>query len=208
MEGLFDSVVAKVLTGGVVAGLALVAYLSLDIYLALTGRDFGNVNVQVMYFTRNDHDHKADALHFRILGFKIPLRGIYRNRLLFWRLIYTSLAATAEKPVLHFGEYAYALLTPLRGRVLTISASMELKRAAGLPFRQTKYQMAVVYDRSEDKRNYVRRVVLVRDEDLRNFQFYLDRPPQAGENFALLKKVEKAYREDSGSFLPVQIVTA
>ncbi len=203
-----NSLISKIVASLIVTTFVLLIYFSLDIYLVLTRRDFGNVNIQIMHFTRNDFKPIGDALLFRVLGFKIPLRDVYRNRVLFWRMMYASLGAKVEQPVLDFGKYVDALLIPLRGRVLMMSASMELKRASGLPFRETKYQMCVVYDLSEDRRNYVLRVVLVRDEDLKNFQTYLDNPPKAESNFDLLKKVAAAHKHQVGSFLQVKIVTA
>lgn len=203
------SFIAGILVNLVGAAILVFVYFSLDIYLALTRRDFGNVNIQVMYFTRNDCRSAPinDALHFRILGFKVPLRDIYRNRIMFWRVIYASLGAKIEQPVLNFGKYADTLLPPIRGQILATCAAAELRRVAGLPFHETKYQMVVVYDRSEDRKTYVLRVVLVREEDLKNFDRYLQKPPKVGKNFELLKRIVVAYREHTGSFLPIQIVT-
>jgi hypothetical protein len=214
-----NSLVGTIETSSVIGAFALLLYFSVDIYLVLTRRDFGNVNIQVMYFTRNDNDESKktrnknkglyeDALLFRHLDSKISLRELYKNRFLFWAMIYSSRNATLEYPVLNFGKYSEALLAPLRGRVLTICASDELKRIAGWPFKQTRYQMLVIYDRAEKRGSYTLRVVLVRQKDLNRFMTYLKhRPPKIQTNLPLFKKIATAYKHKLGSFMQVNIVT-
>lgn len=208
MEGIIGSVLDKAVAAAVIAVVLLLIYYAADIYLFVTGRDFGNVYIYNMYFTRNDFRSKSNALHTRVSGYRIPLREIYRNRFAFWLVMYGAAGVTRENPVLNFGRFDYQALAPIRGWIGRFTAPMELKRMAGMPFSEFRCQIALVYDRSDDRRNYVVKALLIRDEDLANFQRYLDLPPGVGDNFDLLKRIAEVYRQKTGSFMRFQIVAA
>ncbi len=199
-----------VISVAVIVVIALLWY-SIDIYLFFARKDFGNTNIYLAHFTRHDNRReRTDALQLRVIRYKMPLKKTYRNRVLFWRMIFVSMKATVDRPVLDFGKRAYAMLAPIRGQIASIYASMEIKRAAGFAFKENRYQIVVVYDRSENKRNYVLKIIVIREEDLRNFQQYVDNPPGAGENIDLMSKIAASYNGPTrkNSFLYVQVVAA
>ncbi len=192
MEGFFDSVAVRI-AGSLVAALVAVAlYYSFDIYQFFVRKDFGNVNAYLVHFTRTDKDSKDNRLVFELIGYKIPLRDICRNRFLFWLIIYRSTKVTVEQPVLYFGKASQQVLSSVRGRLSQIWASMVLKRAAGFSFKEIPCQIALIYDRSEDSRNFVIRVVLIRDSDIAAFEEYKKRPPMNTDNFLLAQRIVDA----------------
>ncbi len=207
MVNFFDSVAIRVLVGIVVALLILALRYSFDIWQFLTKRDFGNVNVYLVLFTRNDVDSKDDRVNLELLGYKIPLREICRNRFLFWLIIWRSLRTTKECPVLNFGGRRN-VLSPVRGRVSAIWSSMMLKRAAGMPHKRLKCELSLVYDRPDDDSNYLIRVVLIRSRDLEKFDQYLKKPPENSNNFAFVTRIVEAYQKKTGDFITVRITVA
>lgn len=115
---------------------------------------------------------------------------------------------TLEKPVVNFGKDRLQVLAPIRGWIARLCAGAEFKRAAGFPFKETRHQLVLVHDRSEDRRSRILRGLVIREADLRNIATYEETPPQAGENFELFKKVAKEFKEKPEAFLHIQIVAA
>lgn len=199
------SQVAVTITVGVVA---LMLYFSADIYMILTKKDFGQVNVSIMYFTRNDHVKTSDALHLRVVDYRVPLREVYKNRFLLWRVLFVSMRVPKDNPILNFKETTRVYLSPARGIITRVTAEGEFKRACGLPFLEEKFQIAMVRDRSDETGREVLKVVAMREKDLRGYQSYLNDPPRAGKNFRLFKYLGRAFQATPEAFLPVQIVVA
>lgn len=208
LSDLFSTVSGR-LVGVVAIGIIFfLVYFSIDIYLHLTKRHFGKVNIYLVYFTRDDKPKKTDALHFRVIDSQVPLKKIYGNRFLFWRVIITSTRATLDNPVVDFGKYAFVALSPFRGRIAAGNRTAEAKRALGFPFKEKRHQIVVVNDRSDDKRSRILRVLVIKEDDLRKLNDYLENPPKAGENFELFKKVAETFQKKPHTFLFVQIVAA
>jgi hypothetical protein len=191
-----------------VGGVAVLLYFSADIYMIVKKKDFGKVNVSIMYFTRNDYNSKGDALHLRVIDYRIPLKEIYKNRFLLWRVLFVSTRVSQSKPVLNFKEATRLYLSPARGIIARITAEGEFKRACGLPFVEEKFQIAMVRDISDETGRDVLKIVVMREKDLQGYQSYLNNPPNAGKNFHLFKYLGRAYEEIPEAFLPVQIVMA
>ncbi len=207
MDGFFDSVTVRVVGGILAALLAMIFYYSFDIYQFFARRDFGNVNAYFVLFTRHDKDTKDDRVVFELIGYKIPLREICRNRFLFWLIIYRSFQVAVEQPVLSFGKYRN-VLAPVRGRLSQIWASMTLKRAAGLPFKEVPCQLALVYDRSEESTNFVLRVMVIPNRDINQFDEYRKKPPMNTDNFKLVERIVGAYQSGAGSFINIRVTVS
>ncbi len=200
---------ARVLATMIVGVIGLTAWFSIDVILFLTGKDFGRVNISLVYFTRNDFASKSDALHVSVYDHRVALNEVYRNRFMFWWVMFESFSATIDKPVLDFGGHADRVLGPIRGRVASKNAQAEVKRMSGLPFKETSCQMMMVYDRSEHRKgHYVLRVLIFRTEDLKRFADYEANPPATELNFELVQKIAEAYRTKNGSFIRVRMVAA
>ncbi len=208
MTDLFDSVFVKILAGLVVALCALILYHAFDIFLALTRRDYTNIQIMLMYFTRNDHNRHAqtgDACQSRLFGPMTSIRDTYRNRFLFWSLVLKSMRAKANKPILSFGKDAEMFLKPIRGRIVSSSGRDEAKRAEGLAYKEGRYYFCIIRDLSDDKRRKILKVIMVRKIDLENFAEYLANPPSVG-NFELFKTIARTYHSaPSEHFLDVKI---
>ncbi|MDB5265041.1 MAG: hypothetical protein JWN64_612 [Parcubacteria group bacterium] len=215
MTGLFDSVFVKILAAIIVGLIAYALYHALDIYLALTRQDFTNIKIAGMYFTRNDHNRKqrgliwkgkSDACQSRVFGPTLSIRDIYlKNRFLFVSVVLKSILARPDKPVLSFGKHTEIFLGPIRDRIASSFATHEAKRAAGLPYTETRYQICLIRDLSDDKRTRILKVLLVRQEDIDKLEAYVLDPPAVG-NFELFKKIASIYRTRRGeSFLKLQI---
>ena len=158
----------------------------------------------MVVFPRHDKDGKGDRVVFELIGYRIPLREICRNRFLFWLIIWYSTRVTDKNPVLNFGTWQ-KVLTPVRGRVSQCWASMVLKRAGGLPFRQFPCQLSLVRDKSEDSENSVLRIMLIRDSDISMFDEYLDNPPGNPDNFEFVTKIVTAYKNGTGTFTNTRV---
>lgn len=204
MEAFADKAVFSI----AFAVVGILLYFSLDIFLFLTKRDFENVNIEAVEFTRHDRDSTSDEVRFKgVVGYKIPLKEILRNRFLVWRVIYAGLAVK-ENPVLDLGSHTYAILSTIRGHITRGTTMGEFKRLAGFAFVETRYQVSILNDRSEDKKSHILRVILMREEDLRNFEEYLSKPPHNTGNFALVKKIKEAFDNGTGSFLKVDVTAS
>lgn len=206
MDIFFGDVASQMVVTIVVGTVVLLIYFSADIYMIATGMDFAQLNVSIMYFTRNDFKKTGDALHLRVIDYRIPLKEIYKNRFLLWQVLITFMRAPRGQPVLNFKEQTRLYLSPARGVIARITAEGELKRACGLPFLEEKFQMAMVRDRSDETSRDVLKVVVMRDKDLKNYQQYLNNPPNAGKHFHLFKYLGRAYQATPEAFLPVQVV--
>lgn len=205
---IFGDIASQIVVTIVVGGVAVLLYFSADIYMVLTNKDFGQVNISIAYFTRNDFKKTSDALHLRIVDYRIPLRDIYRNRFLLWGVIFASMQVTRGEPVLNFKENTYRYLSPARGIIARINAEGEFKRACGMPFVEEKFLIAMLRDRSDETSRDVLKVVAMREKDLKDYQSYLNNPPRAGKNFHLYKYLGRAYQATPEAFHPIQIVLA
>jgi hypothetical protein len=208
MEAFLDSLTVRIVAGLIITMMGFALWHSFDIYQFFARTDFGNVNAYFVLFTRHDKEPKDDRVVFELLGYKIPLRDICRNRFLFWFIILCSMRVTNDLPVLNFGTHRTKVLAPVRGRVSQMWSSMVLKRASGLPFREIPCQLSLVLDRSEGSTNYVIRIMLIPDRDIENFDAYLKDPPMNTDNFAFVGKIVDAHRSKTGSFINVRVTTA
>lgn len=194
------------------AALGFVAWFGLDIFLFLTKRDFANLNVALVRFTRHDHQSASDKVQLRLLDFKIPLRTVLKNRYLFWYVVAKAVFSVSfEKPALNFRGHSWAILAPIRGEILKKTASAELKRWAGLPFKELNCRMVVVRDKSEDKKIDILTAMLIRDEDLENFQQYIEvgkKRPKKSRNLEFVKKIKLAWDDRSASFIDIDLTAA
>jgi hypothetical protein len=207
MSSLSDLIVTfpmRLVIGVAISSIFFLLYFSIDIYLFLTKRNFGRVNIELVYFTRNDNPGKSgsDALHFRTIEGPVFLKKAYDNHFLFWRVIFRSAKA---KPVVNFEEYAYAALAPFRDRIAARCSTGELKRALGFPFKEKKYWVVMVNDRSEDRRRRILKVLVIQDDDLRTCPENL---PKIGKNLPLFKEVARMFKKNSKTFLPIRITAA
>lgn len=207
MADLLGSVEIRVMTGLVITLIVIVIRYSFDFWQYATRRDFGNVNAYMVVFTRHDRESKSDRVVFDLIGYKIPLRDIYRNRHLFWYILWRSTKVSQEQPVLSFSR-PQNVLAPVRGRVSQTWTSMALKRAAGMPFVEIPCKLALVYSRSEHSQNAVLRVVLIQDRDIRCIDEYLTKPPRHSKNFQFVSRIVAAYKDGTGSFIDVRVTTA
>jgi len=208
LDEIFSGLFSNIMAGLIVVGLGSIVYFSADIYMILTKKDFGRVNVNLAYFTKNDKDSKSNALHFRTIEYRLQLMDIYRNRFMLWKVLQVSMRTSLEKPVLDFGSIANTklYLSPLRGIIAHINSSGEFNRACGQTFTEVKFQIVMVKDRPEEDGRNVLKAVIIRDIDLRDFDKYLDNPPTAGKNFELVTRIATAFKESPHAFLPIQIV--
>lgn len=209
MFDLFVAIFIKILPGLVVGLVAFVAYHAFDIYLAVTRRDYTNIEIMLMYFTRNDHgrspSRRRDVCQSRLFGPIISIRDTYRNRFLFWSLILKSLRAKPSEPIISFGKDTEMFLRPIRGRIVSSSARDEAKRAEGLPYKEGRYHFCVICDLSDDKRRRVLKVIVMRTADLNDCEKYFANPP-AGGDFTLFTKIVEMYRSKPAEhFLNVKI---
>lgn len=206
MSDLVADIPVRFAVAAAVGGIFFLLYFSIDIYLFLTKRHFGRVNIELVYFTRDDNSTvSSDALHFRTIVCSVFLKQAYDNRYLFWRMIIKTLKATPEDPVVDFRKHAYAALVPFRDRVAERCAVGEVKRALGGTFIEQKHRIVVVNDRSEDKRRFILKVLVIKEGDLRNVD--LENLPKAGKNRELFIKVVRAFEKKPRAFLPVQLVS-
>ncbi len=211
MEGLFDSVTARVVGGAVVLALSIASLYMLHAYWFFTRIDFGNISFQVVLFTRHDNwadGHKEDFVVLENVGSRTSLRELYGNRLSFWIVVLRSMKVTVAQPVLDFGKHAHGILSPVRGRLSAIWSGMIFKRAAGFSCRQVDYKLALVYDRSDDRSTYVVKGILLRNEDINNFGRYKKPRPMNSENYLFVSRIVSAFHEGKGSFIDVRVTSA
>ena len=186
-------------------------YFSFGIFLFVTRRKFGHININVAVFTSGDNGSSTNKLRYKSNETNVPLREVLQNKYLFWYVVWRSLYASLEYPVLKLGSHSYSILSPLRGRAARPAAGMEFKRLAGTAFIETSYMLCIVYDRAEDpgdKRSRILRAILVRKDILKDFKQYEENPPGNTNNWILMKKIQQAYADKSGSFIQVDITTA
>jgi hypothetical protein len=203
--GIIESIAA----GAMLGFLGVVTYHALDIYLALTRRDYANIQIMLMYFTRHDYGREAwktkDACQSRLFGPTISIRETYKNRFLYLSLVFKSLRTKAGDPILSFGKNAEMFLKPIRGLIVSTSGTDEAKRAEGLPYTEVHYCFCIIRDLSDDKQRKILKVIMVRKADLDNLAEYLANPPGVG-NFDLFKKIAEAYEAQRlEHFLDVKI---
>ncbi|HEY0908202.1 MAG TPA: hypothetical protein VGE35_02525 [Candidatus Paceibacterota bacterium] len=212
MLDLIEPLKAKIIIALIIGSVVAILYFFLDIFFFLTGKHFGRMNIYLIHFTRNEFEKPPeDTMNSRLIGSKLSIQDdIYKNRWLFWRMIFVGLKATLDCPVLDFGKGANKWLMPIRSWfVSNRTSASELKRANGFPFKEEKYTLTVVYDLSDEgKRSRVLKAYLIRSKDLKSFQSYLERPPKSGKNFELFKKIAQAYKDRKGSFVTVMITAA
>lgn len=183
-------------------------YFSIDIFLALTRRDYGNANIYVIHFIRNEGG-KKDAMVMREIRSRIPLRKLYRNRFFFWGILWFSLHTTIMSPVLKFGRLTPNFLKPIRGIINSVTANNTFKRAAGFKYEERQYMMAIVRSRSEDRqRSKILRILLILKSDLDHFAEYLEKPPAAESNFDLVQRTREDHVRRPQDFLKVSVVVA
>jgi hypothetical protein len=209
MIDLFDSVFVKILASLAAGLLVLIVYHAFDIYLALTRQDFTNIQIMLMYFTRNDYGRDPtkgkDACQSRLFGPVTSIRETYKNRFLFWLLVFKSLRTKTDDPILSFGKDAEMFLKPIRGRIVSPSGRDEAKRAEGWKFTEGKYYFCIIRDLSDDQRRKILKVIVIRDVDLKESEKYLANPPEVG-NIVLFKRIVAAYNtERKQRFLDVKI---
>jgi hypothetical protein len=186
-------------------------YFSFGIFLFVTRRKFGHININVAVFTIWDKGSKTNKLRYKSNETNVPLREVLQNRYLFWYVVWRSLYASLESPVLELGSHAYSVLSPLRGRAARPAAGMELKRLAGAPFIETSYMLCIVYDRAEDpndERSRILRAILIPKDIFEIFKLHEGRPPINKRNWELMKKIYQAWKCKNGSFIQVDITTA
>lgn len=191
---------------------------ALDIFMYLTNKTFDDVTTYQFHFTRNDTDSskndktqhdQAGALHMRCIKESRPLKSIIRNKFLFYFIIYRAYKSSEDYPVLSLGKYAPAIKRYIRKYVVPIWSSAQIKRDAGLSYVEQKMQVCLIYDRDGDgNRFHTIKIVLIKNEDLENFQRYIDKPPRTAKNFGLLKKIWQAYELDTSNFFHVQQVAS
>jgi hypothetical protein len=208
MGGIPLSVLGNVIAVPVITFLVFIWYNSIELYQIFTKKDFSNVHMYLVHFTRNDHKSSTNTIHLNQIDYKVSLRDIYKSRLLAWRVIYTSRKATPTHRVLDFKQSAHMFLAPIRGWILRSRMDSELRRAAGFPFKRIHYQVVMIYDQSDDQKNYVVKILLITQKDLDNFREYLEDPPRASNNLALMQEIVNAYEQKTGSFLPMRIIIA
>ncbi len=204
MDGLLQNLLAALIGAAIV----VVVYFFKDIYQVISGRDFDSMRISVMYFTRNDYKKTSDAFHSRMLELRVPLTELYPNRLTFLRAILTSMFVKLKKPVLNFGSHSDLMLSPIRGYLAPLSAEGELRRAMGLPFKEARFQISVVFDRSGHRNHYVLRGYAIREDDLVEYRKYVENPPKTmkKENFDLWVEIAHEFEERPETFLLAQIV--
>lgn len=206
---LTDPFWRPVLNAALMAALALFAWYSVDIVLYLTKRDFTHLQVQIVRFTRHDRDSHSDMVLFRSID-RLRLRPVLNNRYLFLSLMWAGMRATRQRIVLHVGKKEYAIFSAIRSEVLRRTVTSEFKRDGGLPFVQIPYRLFIVYDRSDDKRSFVLRGMLVQERDLAQFETYIPhkRRPKNRDNLALVRKIWEAHNANSCSSISIVITAA
>ena len=211
MQIFTESVFEKVSITFLVMLIFGLAYFSFGVFLFVTRRKFGHININVAIMTKRDRDTSTNKLRYKSNETNVPLREVLHNRYLFWYVVWCSLSASFEKPVLQLHSHAYAVLSPLRGRAARPTAGMEFKRIAGSVFVETAYQLCIVYDHAEDpgdKRSRILRAILVPQEVFENFEIHRQKPPINTRNWELLQRIYEAFETKSGSFIRVDITTA
>lgn len=211
MEILTDPFLGRAAIALILGVLATLWFFGADVFLLVTRRRFGFVNINVAIFTKRDYKSTSNKLLYRTIDGTVPLQKILRNRFLFWYVIWSSLKASLPEPVLQLESYTYRILSLVRSHITARFAGMELKRFAGMPFVLTPCKLCIVYDRSEDRkdeRTRILRVMIIPTEILENFDDYLRRPPGNSLNWELMLQIYEAYINDEGSFIDIDIPTA
>jgi hypothetical protein len=205
-DPLFVRVALPLLLGAIVAAI----YFSVEYLLILTRRNFGNVNINLVVFTRRDYKSESNAVEFDSIGGNISLMRLLGSRYLFWVVLWATFRRKDNKRVLNMGVRGYDVLWRIRGYLNGLSASMALKRFAGLPFTRIPCQICLVYRDSEnpdDKRTRIIWVVIIPQEELDNFMYFRD-PPRNSENWDLVQEVYESYWSNTGSFHYIRIPAA
>lgn len=208
LADLAAAIPTRLATVAIVGSIFCLLYFSIDIFLFFTKRQFGRVNVEVLHFTKHDFEKRSDALHLEIIKESVCLRQAYGNRLLFWWVIFRSVRATFENPVVTFWRFSYAALSPFRGYVAEKCAIAVFKRALGYPYKQERYKLVMVYDGSRNKRRRILKILVIRQKDLKIFASYLENPPKTAKNLRLFEAAAQAFAEKKKAFLTVRITVA
>jgi hypothetical protein len=212
MGEVLPSLSINLLAALVFAGITFLLYFSADIYFLLTRKDFGRVNIYIVHFTRNDFgrdlSRKGDALNLRFFASRVSLKQIYPNRFVLWRVLRTAMRAKRGNVVLDFKQHARTCLKPMQGFLAEMCRDGELKRSAGMPFKETKYNVFMLNDKLDEDKDDVLRVLLVRDVDLQRFKKYRNAPPVAQRYFYQLCAVDDAYRNHPGTHIDVRMTVA
>ncbi|MHB1086513.1 MAG: hypothetical protein ACYCZ0_02070 [Minisyncoccota bacterium] len=182
-------------------------YFFFDIVLYLTKRDFKNLELQAVHFTRNDQGDESDEVKFRTVD-HMKLRPALDNLFLYGVVLWSALRAKKNKRVLDFGKKGKAILLPIRRAHVSGMRSAYYKSVAGMSSAKLSYWMFMVYDVSEDRTHYVLRCILVRTRDINRFKHYLAKPPNNERNFELVKEIREAFLTKSASHIYVQITAA
>ncbi|MFA5871544.1 MAG: hypothetical protein WC858_02370 [Parcubacteria group bacterium] len=188
-------------------------YVLKDLFFLVMRRDFGQVIVYLMYFTRNDNKkrtrkRRSDALHFREIS-SFSLRKIYnKNRALFLWTILRSLKATLANPIINLGRYSKTALAHIRGHIVERYSIGEIRRAAGKKFEEVEFLIFMIYDLSENKRRKIIKTILIRKKDLESIASNSEILPKTGSSLGLLKAAAKRFKENPDAFLPVKISIA
>ncbi len=207
MEAFADKAVVAIALGVI----AFIAWYSLDVYLFFTKRDFENVNFEMASISRDDTSPYPLTVEFiAVVGYNVPLKEILRNRFPVWRVIFAGLQnKKKEKTVLDFGSHSKPILSKFRGRISVANTTAAFKHAAGFPVKKTNCQFGIVDDDSERGDKYrIFRVLIVREEDLKNFAEYASLPTRTPSNLEWVGKIKEEYDAKSKKVMRVKIFGA
>lgn len=172
IEWLFSAAGNRVLIGLVAGLIFFVIYFAVDVLFFLTRRDFRRVNVYMLHFTRNNpgeanaskrEKEKAqggDALEKLLFLDAVPLRQLYHNRFIFWRLFWATRSATETRRLLRLGNLTTQILRPICYRC-AVNAGAVAKRGAGFATKRQKYLAVFAYDRTPGRNAYTYSLFLV-----------------------------------------------
>lgn len=208
MSLLSDPFWGRVIITVLLAIAMLVIVFSIDIFLYVTKRDFWYLHVMLVRYTQHEHKSTSKKVLFRTLDVLNLRKDVLRNRFLYWVVLVTSLRVTEQNPVLHFGDRVDTVLGLVRASIVRRTINAELKRSAGLPFVVQPYVVCVIYDRSDDKRRYVLRAMLIREDDLLAAESQVARSMPNKRNRELMAKIVLAYQNGRGSFIDADITAS
>jgi|GEM_PF-2887020 len=212
MSSLLDlatAIPARFVAVMIVGYILFILYLLIDLFFLVMRRHFGRINIDLVHFTRNDNsDLQSNELLFRTVEGPIFLKKEYNNHFLFWRVIFRSMRATFDDPVVTFGKQTYAALIPFRERVSSKCALGHFKRAFKDPFKKKKFWLVMVDEKLRSKRRNILKVLLIQEEDLKNIEEYRENPPSSTRNFEMFEKVARAFQKNPEAFLDVEVVVS
>ncbi|MFA5871545.1 MAG: hypothetical protein WC858_02375 [Parcubacteria group bacterium] len=195
-----------------IGNILFLLYVLKDLFFLVMKLHFGRINIDLVVFTRNDNtEQPTDELIFRTIVGPIFLQQEYRNDFLFWKVIFRSMRATFDRPVLTFKRNPYAALIPFRERVSSKYALGHFNRASGHKYEKKKCWLVMVDEKRRSKNRNILKVLMLLEEDLEKITCFLENPPtdpDSKNNFELFKKVAKAFQETPKAFLDVEVVVA